>query len=79
VDYIKDKIAGGEWPIRSKLPTQRALAEAFGVNRSTVITALEELKAEGLLESVMGSGTIVSNNTWSMLTSTPPPDWAAYV
>jgi GntR family transcriptional regulator of abcA and norABC len=79
VDYIKDKIASGEWPVRSKLPTQRALAEAFGVNRSTVVTALEELKAEGLIEALVGSGTRVSNNTWSMLTAAAPPDWISYV
>lgn len=79
VSYIKEKIAAGDWPVKSKLPTQRALAQAFQVNRSTVVTALEELKAEGLIESIMGSGTVVSNNTWSLLTTSPPPDWMGYV
>ncbi|MEJ8547844.1 PLP-dependent aminotransferase family protein [Brevibacillus borstelensis] len=79
IQYMKEKIASGEWPINTRLPTQRAMAEAWGVNRSTVITALDELKAEGLIESVMGSGTIVSNNTWSLLTSAAPPDWMSYV
>ncbi|MGG1660637.1 PLP-dependent aminotransferase family protein [Brevibacillus sp. NRS-1366] len=79
VSYIKEKIAAGDWPVKSKLPTQRALALAFQVNRSTVVTALEELKAEGLIESTIGSGTIVSNNTWSLLTTNPPPDWMGYV
>jgi GntR family transcriptional regulator of abcA and norABC len=51
VDYIKAKIANGEWPIGSKIPSQRKLAEVFEVNRSTVITALEELMADGLIES----------------------------
>lgn len=79
VAYIKGKIAGGEWPVNSKLPTQRALAAAFEVNRSTVVTALEELKAEGLIESTVGSGSVICNNTWSLLTTTPPPDWLGYV
>ncbi len=79
VAYIKGKIAAGEWPVRSTLPTQRALAQAFGVNRSTVVTALEELKAEGLIESTVGSGTSVSNNTWSLLQPVSPPDWLGYV
>ena len=79
VAYIRQKIASGDWPVKSQLPTQRALAQAFQVNRSTVVTALEELKAEGLIESTMGSGTIVSNNTWSLLTTNPPPDWMGYV
>ncbi|UED68285.1 PLP-dependent aminotransferase family protein [Brevibacillus sp. HD3.3A] len=79
VAYIKGKIAGGEWPINSKLPAQRALAAAFGVNRSTVVTALEELKAEGLIEATVGSGSVVCNNSWSLLATTPPPDWLGYV
>ncbi|MED4755351.1 PLP-dependent aminotransferase family protein [Brevibacillus choshinensis] len=79
VSYIKRKIAAGEWPVHSTLPTQRSLAQAFEVNRSTVVTALEELKSDGLIESTVGSGTIVSNNTWSLLTPAPPPDWLGYV
>jgi len=79
VMYIKERIATGEWPVQSKLPAQRALASAFDVNRSTVVIALEELRAEGLIDSTVGSGTTVSNNTWSLLTATPPPDWMSYV
>ncbi|WP_249685932.1 winged helix-turn-helix domain-containing protein, partial [Bacillus velezensis] len=36
VDYMKEKIENGEWPIGSKTPTQRQLAKLFQVNRSTV-------------------------------------------
>lgn len=78
-EYIKEKIANGEWSVGSKIPTQRALAQAFQVNRSTISLALEELMAEGLLESKIGSGTRVVNNTWSLLAATPPPDWNTYV
>lgn len=77
--YIKDKIETGEWPVGNKIPTQRTLAKVWNVNRSTIITAVEELVAEGLLESKGGSGTRIINNTWSLLTSTPPPDWNSYV
>ncbi|WP_028986662.1 PLP-dependent aminotransferase family protein [Thermicanus aegyptius] len=77
--YIKDKIETGEWPVGSKIPTQRALAEGWKVNRSTIVTAVEELIAEGLLEGKRGSGTRIINNTWSLMTSTPPPDWNSYV
>ncbi|USG66703.1 PLP-dependent aminotransferase family protein [Brevibacillus ruminantium] len=79
IEYIKEKIASGDWPVHSRLPTQRAMADTWGVNRSTVITALDELKAEGLIETVAGSGSIVSNNTWSLLASAAPPDWMSYV
>ncbi|PMC35891.1 GntR family transcriptional regulator [Bacillus sp. UMB0899] len=77
--YMKNKMVSGEWTIGTKLPSQRTLALQFNVNRSTVVTALEELVAEGLLESKIGSGTRVINNTWSLIASAPPPDWISYV
>ena len=77
--YIKQKILNGEWTVGMKLPPQRILAKQFEVNRSTIITALEELAADGLVESKVGSGTKVVNNTWSLLASSPPPDWISYV
>ena len=47
---MKEKIENGEWPIGSKTPSQRQLAKLFQVNRSTVITALDELMADGLIQ-----------------------------
>jgi GntR family transcriptional regulator of abcA and norABC len=79
VQYMRDKITNGEWPVGSKIPTQRVLAREFDVNRSTVITALEELKAEGLLEAVEGSATRVSGLSWATLSTPMPPDWRSYV
>ncbi len=79
VDYMKEKIENGEWPIGSKTPSQRQLAKLFQVNRSTVITALDELMADGLIQGKIGAGTIVTNNTWSLLATNPPPDWSEYV
>jgi GntR family transcriptional regulator, regulator for abcA and norABC len=78
-DFIKNRIMNGEWPVGTKLPTQRSLSEKFQVNRSTIVYALGELTADGLIESRVGKGTFVINNTWSVLTSTPPPDWKSYV
>nr|WP_239585742.1 PLP-dependent aminotransferase family protein [Lysinibacillus composti] len=78
-NYMKKKILNGEWTIGMKIPSQRMLAHHFEVNRSTIVTALEELAADGLIDSKVGSGTRVVNNTWSLLASTPPPDWISYV
>ncbi len=78
-EYVKRKILYGEWTVGTKLPSQRALAKQFSVNRSTVVTALQELAADGFIESKVGSGTMVANNTWSLLASAPPPDWISYV
>lgn len=78
VKYISDKIAAGDWIIGSRLPSQRDMAKAFGVNRSTVVTAMEELISYGILESDFGGGTRVKSNTWSLLMS-QPPDWNKYI
>ena len=72
VSYMKEKISNGEWTLGSRLPTQRELSERFEVNRSTVIEALSELKAEGLIEGNSRGGTKIVNNAWSVLMSTSP-------
>lgn len=61
IEWIKTRIERGEWTVGTKLPTQRNLATQFEVNRSTINLALDELKADGLLESKIGSGTYVAN------------------
>jgi DNA-binding FadR family transcriptional regulator len=46
---IEAKIMCGEWALGSALPGEVALADAFGVNRSTVREAIRVLEQEGLL------------------------------
>lgn len=75
IDFIKNKISTGQWPVGTKLPAQRQLAEQFGVNRSTVVEALDELKSEGLIKGKGSGGTVVINNTWSLLASLPSSNW----
>lgn len=79
VSYIRGKISNGEWTVGSRLPGQREMAVIFGVNRSTVVQALEELKADGLIEGKGKDGTVIINNTWSLLASVPPPNWEQYI
>ncbi|QIB69841.1 PLP-dependent aminotransferase family protein [Aminipila butyrica] len=76
--YISNKVSCGDWLVGSKLPPQRKLSELFQVNRSTVVTAMEELMSYGMLESEYGGGTRVASNTWSLFMSTPP-DWNNYI
>lgn len=75
VDFIKGKIAKGEWAIGTRIPSQRHLANMFHVNRSTVITALEELIADGLIEGKTGMGTVVTNNTWTLMGNKSSTNW----
>jgi GntR family transcriptional regulator of abcA and norABC len=77
--YIKGKIHTGDWPVHTKLPPQREMARLFQVNRSTLTTALDELIADGLLQSKVGSGIWVANNTWSVFTANARSNWNTYV
>ena len=78
IEYIRTKIARGEWPVGTVIPAQRILAHNFKVNRSTISTAIDELIADGLLEGSVGSGTQVINNTWSLMKPTLPLNWSHY-
>lgn len=78
-EYIKQRISCGDWTVGTRLPAQRDMAEIFEVNRSTVVEALEELKADGLVEGHSSGGTVVINNTWSLIASVPPPNWQKYI
>jgi GntR family transcriptional regulator of abcA and norABC len=78
IDYIQRRISFGEFPPGSLLPSERKLADLFGVNRSTVVQAYEELRASGLVESSKGSGTRVSKHKWG-IAPTQTPNWKQYV
>lgn len=77
VNFICQKVKSGAWPIGTRLPSQRQLAETFGVNRSTIVAALDELTACGIAASNQGAGTVIVSNTWSVLL--PNADWNAYI
>ncbi|WP_386044357.1 PLP-dependent aminotransferase family protein [Tumebacillus lipolyticus] len=56
---LRYQILSGEWPIGSKLPPERRLAEEWGVSRNTIVHAYADLEAEGLIFSKVGSGRYV--------------------
>lgn len=76
-DHLEQRIAYGEFPPGSLLPSERKLAEQLGVNRSTVILAFSELRALGIIESRSGSGTRVSQHKWGA-TPRHTPNWKRY-
>ncbi|NLT15443.1 MAG: PLP-dependent aminotransferase family protein [Clostridiales bacterium] len=59
---IRRQIESGEISAGQRLPSERKLAEHLGVNRTTVLNAYGELKAEGLLGAHVGNGTIVQSS-----------------
>ena len=78
-EYIRNNIMNGNWPSGAKLPSQRKLAELFNVNRSTIVMAMDELRSYGFIEGCAGRGTIICNNTWSLLAYNNTPDWGTYI
>lgn len=59
-DEIRRQIREGSLAPGARIPTERELAEQFGVSRPTVIRALNDLAGEGLIERRVGSGSFVS-------------------
>jgi len=53
-------IRGGHFLVGDRLPSERQLAERFGVSRPTVRAALAQLETHGLVLSRSGSGTYVT-------------------
>lgn len=59
VDLLRRRILEGEYPIGSRLPAERKLAEELEVNRLTLRSGLRHLEAEGFLRPHHGQGVVV--------------------
>ncbi|TDH61179.1 PLP-dependent aminotransferase family protein [Dankookia rubra] len=66
-EAIKDRIAAGLLAPGARLPSTRSLAAEWGVSRTTVTAAYEQLIAEGYLEARQGARTRVAQGLG------PPP------
>ena len=58
-EAIHHAIQTGAFPAGSKLPTQQELAAQYHVSRPTVIRALHDLTADGLIQARQGAGSFV--------------------
>jgi DNA-binding FadR family transcriptional regulator len=59
---ISDEILAGRFQVGDRLPTERELAETFGVSRNVVREAVARLRFEGAVEPRQGSGVFVLGN-----------------
>ncbi|MCF8568035.1 PLP-dependent aminotransferase family protein [Alicyclobacillus tolerans] len=75
--YFEERIIRGELSPGQSLPSERSLAEEIKVNRSTVSMAYDELRSTGLVRSVRGRGTHVSEDLWGVIPSRIP-NWNLY-
>jgi DNA-binding FadR family transcriptional regulator len=59
IGRLRAEIAGGTWPVGTRIPTEPELVERLGVARNTVREAVRALAHNGLLDIRQGSGTYV--------------------
>ncbi|MHA1164465.1 MAG: MocR-like pyridoxine biosynthesis transcription factor PdxR [Alphaproteobacteria bacterium] len=59
-EQLRGAILDGRLPAGSRVPSSRAMAAQLRVARNTVLAAVEQLTAEGFLETRQGAGTLVS-------------------
>lgn len=58
-ERLRTEIESGEFGPGDVLPSERALAAEYGINRETVRRAIQLLAIEGIVRSYQGSGTLV--------------------
>jgi DNA-binding transcriptional MocR family regulator len=83
-DHVRFAVLSGSLGAGMRLPPERALAAALGVNRTTVTRAYQELIADGVAEARHGHGTLISALPEQLRESTystaatgvqPPASW----
>jgi LacI family transcriptional regulator len=60
VRVLRQRIADGTYPVDTKLPSERALAEELEVSRVTIRRSLQCLKDDGMITGRPGLGNVVS-------------------
>ncbi|MEU8419685.1 PLP-dependent aminotransferase family protein [Micromonospora sp. NPDC048835] len=70
-DTLRSAIRSGRVRSGERLPSSRQLADQLGVSRGLVVSAYEQLLAEGYVVTTVGSGTRVADSVTAAVTSTP--------
>lgn len=60
-DLLRERIAAGDWPTDTRIPTEPELVALSGASRNTVREAVRALTFAGVLETRQGDGTYVRN------------------
>lgn len=67
IEQIKALVRDSHYKPGSRLPSERDLAQQFGVSRPSIRHALSTLARMGVLETRQGSGTLVSDTSANIL------------
>jgi len=57
---LRNRIESGQYPTGRIMPSARTLSQELGVSIGSVKHALEELRADGLVETRIGRGMVVT-------------------
>ncbi|MFN8379842.1 MAG: GntR family transcriptional regulator [Anaerolineae bacterium] len=60
-DILRERIDSGAWPPGHQLPSEAELCSMYGVSRTVVRQALQELTHEGLIKRRKGKGSFVAS------------------
>jgi GntR family transcriptional regulator len=58
--WVRERIESGEYPENRPIPSKRSLQEELGVSQGSIERALDVLRDEGRIVSVMGRGLYVT-------------------
>ncbi|ETP72271.1 transcriptional regulator [Lachnospiraceae bacterium JC7] len=62
MQYIKEKIESGAWPLDSKIPSENQLSVELKCSRTSIRSALQRYNVLGILESQHGRGSFVKSS-----------------
>jgi GntR family transcriptional regulator, regulator for abcA and norABC len=77
-EHIENSISEGTIHTDKPLPAERVLANKLQVNRSTIVSAYDELEAIGLIERIKGKGTFICKDIWGN-SRRRFPSWNRYI
>ncbi|NLE77854.1 MAG: PLP-dependent aminotransferase family protein [Chloroflexi bacterium] len=77
-NHLREQILQGEISPGTRLPPERELARRLGVSRTTVVSAYDELTAEGLVEAHRGRGTTVLGPAAALGETVQPIAWPVH-
>ena len=59
-EQVAREISAGHWIVGDRLPPERDMSKDYGVAVGTLRKSLDQLRAQGLIESIQGSGNYIA-------------------
>lgn len=75
VSRFRDYFTGGTFPPGGQLPSEAELIERFGISRTTVRRALDQLREQGVISTIHGKGSFVNDAKPAHTLARTPNPW----